>query len=535
MPSAARSAPHRRWHLMLAPSMLSAVAVLLVAGAAPASAVGTANSISVALPPTAIAIDHATHTAYVAVNDGVDAQIAVVDTSICTAVASPHCTGEVTAVRLPGSPGPAALAYDSKNHTVYVADANIGNVAMIDASTCNATTTSGCTATPKVAPLGLTAPTAIAVDTSHHYNAIYVADEGHARVAVFQGKNCDATKTAGCSKDKRVAVGSAPSALAVDASVGTVYVANLGDNTISRLDEAACSTPATVCKTHGKPVDVGSGTNPVALAAAPALETLFIADSGPGALSMINTAKCNSTRSASCAKVPRSHSGLANPEGIALVSEGRVAVADAGRSAIVVFGALTCNANHRGTCGAKPELNRLNGSPVAVAVIGRTVYAADATMSSLDAIAVPTIRAKVTSKHHKSIYGWYRSPIKVRFICHAGSAPLKPACPASRMIKKNGRGHLVSATVTSTDGGSATITFRLNLDRTKPTVKVLGVVNGKTYTSPTTLRCHAHDALSGVASCSIKRHHHGHVVHYVATAKDRAGNVAKTHGKYLVS
>jgi DNA-binding beta-propeller fold protein YncE len=534
MPSAAQSAHNRRRHLKLAPTMMSAIAVLVVAGAAPANAVSNANSVSVALPPIAIAIDHAAHTAYVAVNDGVDAQIAIIDTSICTAVASPKCTGEVTAVRLPGSPGPAALAYDSKNHTVYVADANIGNVAMIDASTCNATDTTGCSASPKVAPLGLTAPTAIAVDTSRHYNAIYVADEGHARVAIFDGKTCSATKSGGCSKDKRVDVGSAPSAIAVDPGVGTVYVANLGDNTISRLDEAACSTLTSACKTHGKPVDVGPGTNPVALLALNALGTLFIADSGPGALSMLSTAKCNSTKSASCAKVPRAHSGLVDPEGLARVSEDRVAVVDAGRSAVLVFGAATCSAIHRGTCGAAPELDRLNGGPVAVAVIGRTVYAADSTTSSVDAIAVPTIGIKAKSKHHKSKYGWYRSPIKVHFICHAGTAPLKPACPATKLLKKNGS-QLVSGTVTTTDGGSATIAMRFNLDRTKPTVKVLGVVNGKTYSSPPTLRCKAHDTFSGVASCTIKRHHHGHVVRYVATAKDRAGNVAKTHGKYVVS
>lgn len=522
----------RRRQLTLAPTLVSAIAVIVLATAAPASATGGPNSIDVGLPATAVVIDHAAHTAYVAVSDGVTNQVAIVDTSHCTSAASSHCTGDVAAVKLPGNPGPAALAFDAKSHTVYVADANTGDVSMINAATCNATKTSGCAAAPKVAALSLTAPGAIAVDISHHYDAVYVADEGASTVTVLNGKTCNATKSVGCKSGKTATVGSAPSAIAVDPAVRTVYVANLGNDSVSRLKESACSALA-ACKPVGKPVSIGAGTSPGALVADQGAETLFIADLGPGAISFLNTAKCNITTSSGCAKMSRAQSGLTDPEGLARVSEGRVAVADAGSDAVVVFSGATCNASKRGDCAAEVDL--LGGSPVAVAAIGGTVYAADATTNSLDAIGVPRIAAKVTSKHAKTKFGWYRSPITVRFICHAGTAPLTSSCPAPVKITKNRKGQVVTGTVTSADGGSATLTLTLKLDRVKPRVKVTGVTNGKTYLTPPHLNCVAHDGFSGVASCRITRTHHGQVVHYVATAKDRAGNVATTHGKYRLS
>jgi hypothetical protein len=525
---------HRRRQLRLAPALVSGAAVLVVAVAAPASAVSGSNSVSVGLPPTAVVIDHATHTAYVAVSDGVASQVVIVNAARCTAVPSPHCAGAVTAVTLPGNPGAAGLAFDAKNHTVYVTDANTGNVSMINATTCNATRTGGCASAPKVALLGLTAPGAIAVDATHHRDAVYVADAGGHTVTAFNGATCNAAKTSGCKSVRKVSVGSAPSAIAIDAAVGTVYVANRADDNVSTLDASACGALKPACTTRGKTVSLGTGATPSALVADPVAKTLYVADSGTGAVSFLNTATCHIHHASGCAKTPPAQSGVADPEGLALVSADRIAVADAGAGAVIVFRAADCNATKRTGCTAV-EVNLLSGSPVAVAVRGATVYAADTTTSTLDAVAVPTLTATVSSKHAKTRFGWYRSPITVRFACHAGTSPLKSKCPPAVKVTKDGRRHLVVGTVTSADGGRATVRLVLKLDRTKPTVQVKGVTNGATYSTAPTLRCKAHDALSGVASCRITRSHHGQRVDYVATAEDRAGNVARTHGSYRVS
>jgi DNA-binding beta-propeller fold protein YncE len=525
----------RRWRTTAGPTLLSAIAVVVVASAAPASAAEGVHSVSVGLPPTAIAIDAAAHTAYVAVSDGVTDQVAIVDTAHCNGHAKSGCRSDVNAVTLENGAGPAGLAFDAANHTVYVADSNTGDVSMINAAKCNATTTTGCASAPKVAALGLISPSAVAVDTSRGADVFYVADESNRTVTVVNGATCNATKSTGCGTVKTATVGSAPSAIAVDPAVGTTYVANLGNDTVRTLNESACAKLTAACAKAGKIVSLGAGASPVALVADPGAKTLFVADSGTGAVSFLNTATCNVTVKKGCAKTPRSQAGITAPAGLALTPSGHVAVADSGDDAIIVVNGATCNATKTAGC-ASVEVDLLGGSPVAVAASGSSVYAADSTMNSLDVIGIPSITAKVTSKHHKTKFGWYRSPITVAFTCHAGTASLTKACPSPVKLRKNGRNHSVTKTVASTDGGRATVTVsKLNLDQTKPTVKVTGVKNGKTYTTPPTLKCKAHDALSGVASCRITRRHHGNVVRYVATAKDKAGNIRTAHGRYRVA
>jgi DNA-binding beta-propeller fold protein YncE len=383
----------RRQRSVLAPALLSVAAVIAVLGATPASAISGSHAVSVGLPPTAVAIDHADHTAYVAVSDGVSSQVALVDTSRCKSQSNARCTGDISAVTLPGNPGVAGVAYDSVNHTVYVTDATSGNVSMINARTCNAARRFGCARAPRVAVLGLASPGVVAVDTSPGHDAIYVAAAGGNTVTVLNGKTCNARKSRGCKSVRRTTVGAAPSAIAIDPSIGTVYVANLGGDSVSTLREKACSTLAAACKTHGKTVSLGAGSDPVALVADPTTKTVYVADSGTGAISFINAATCNISKRAGCAKTPRVRGGLNDPEGLALVTANRIAVADAGDDAVVVFHAATCDATKHSGC-LKVAAHVLGGTPVAVAAVGRTVYAADSSLSSLDAIAVPRLDAK---------------------------------------------------------------------------------------------------------------------------------------------
>jgi hypothetical protein len=66
-------------------------------------------------------------------------------------------------------------------------------------------------------------------------------------------------------------------------------------------------------------------------------------------------------------------------------------------------------------------------------------------------------------------------------------------------------------------------------------VKVHGVKKGATYSHQPKIRCTAVDALSGGASRTVQTHKLGHTLSYVATAKDRAGNVRKRAGSVRVS
>lgn len=147
----------------------------------------------------------------------------------------------------------------------------------------------------------------------------------------------------------------------------------------------------------------------------------------------------------------------------------------------------------------------------------------------------PTITAAVTSARALS-HGWYRTPITVTFTCVTNGAPLTAACPAPVTLSRDGGGLSVTRTITSTDGGAATVSVTgLNLDQTAPALRVGGVRNGAVYTGTVpAATCLATDRLSGVASCRIRLITSGEVTRFNATAVDRAGNQTVVTGSYRV-
>lgn len=173
----------------------------------------------------------------------------------------------------------------------------------------------------------------------------------------------------------------------------------------------------------------------------------------------------------------------------------------------------------------------------------QTITAADSThdlTATSDPVTVstrvidPTIVATVSSAHPKTPAGWYRSRVTVHYACTPGSAPLTGACPGPVTMRHNGR-HTLIRTITATDGGSATSTSHVAIDRTPPTVKIHGVHNGRTYAHRRDVTCSATDGLSGVAGscvvqyavCTPADH-----VNFVAVATDNAGNTTSKPGHY---
>ncbi len=145
----------------------------------------------------------------------------------------------------------------------------------------------------------------------------------------------------------------------------------------------------------------------------------------------------------------------------------------------------------------------------------------------------PTVTARLSSSSPKS-GGWYRTPVTVRFTCVAGSAALASACPAPVTLTSDGKGQRVTRQVRAVDGGVTTVAVAgINIDRTRPSVRITGVRAGATYhgTGPK-VRCKATDKLSGVASCSIRKSRTGKRVTATATARDNAGNVSRVRVTY---
>lgn len=144
----------------------------------------------------------------------------------------------------------------------------------------------------------------------------------------------------------------------------------------------------------------------------------------------------------------------------------------------------------------------------------------------------PAITFRTTSPVSRTRFGWYRRPVTITFTCTAGDAPLTGACPGPAVLSRNGRSQSVSRTVSAADGTTATATAAgINIDRTRPRVKIKRVRRGKAYRKAPKGKCFARDALSGRATCRLKRRRRGKRLIYTAIAKDKAGNLRKTRVK----
>ncbi|MFJ5547533.1 YncE family protein [Streptomyces sp. NPDC093225] len=153
--------------------------------------------------------------------------------------------------------GALGVAVDPTDHRVYVTQPEAHTVSVIDAAAHDVTA---------VVPV-LQQPTGIAIDAPRH--RAYVANSGTTAVSVI-----DLT-TGGVSN---VDVAAHPIAVAVDAR-GDAYV-SLSDDTVQVIDAGS----------HGVVATVPVGSGPSGLAFEPHSKRVYVANSGDGTLSVIDTA-----------------------------------------------------------------------------------------------------------------------------------------------------------------------------------------------------------------------------------------------------
>lgn len=151
-------------------------------------------------------------------------------------------------------------------------------------------------------------------------------------------------------------------------------------------------------------------------------------------------------------------------------------------------------------------------------------------------LAGPDITGRVSSPSSPNPRGWYRTPVTVSFTCTAGTSAIVGDCPGPVLRSANGKGQSVTRSITAEDGtaDSATVS-KINIDRTKPTVKIRGVRKGRTYRKAPRGRCVARDPLSKVRSCRLTKKRRGDRITYTARAVDRAGNIRLKHLKVRIS
>ncbi|SHF58508.1 Putative Ig domain-containing protein [Jatrophihabitans endophyticus] len=172
--------------------------------------------------------------------------------------------------------------------------------------------------------------------------------------------------------------------------------------------------------------------------------------------------------------------------------------------------------------GVRVHLDAVGTCTVTAQQAGDDDYLAAAPTSIHIAVRAvdPRITATVTG-HRRA--GWFTGPATVRFTCTPGSASLAGSCPAPVTVAASGV-TVVARTIAANDGGRATASATVAVDRVAPTVRiVLGTVPSGTRRLPKASLV-VRDDQSGVARTALVRTVRAHVITYRASVTDHAGN-----------
>ncbi len=318
--------------------------------------------------PTGLAVDAATGTVYVAA--GQANVLSMINGSTCNASTITGCSSSTASVSTAGQ-DPIGVVVDEQTRTVYAVNAGSDTVAVINARTCNAIDRSGCGAKPTLVnvPGG---PEFLALDSST--NTIYVADTSSGMVSVINGNACNAQTPNGC-RNALASVDAGPGAfpIAVDGDTNTVYV---GTNTgVAVIDGRTCDSANTRgCSAQPATVPLGNGAAGVAVD--DANHTVYVSGEA-GTVGVINAATCNGTDTAGCSDSPRTVSVGSDPRGDAYdPSTGTVYVTNAGSDTVSLLNASSCSASVATGCSAVPGSFPVGSSPRRIAIDGAngTIY-----------------------------------------------------------------------------------------------------------------------------------------------------------------
>lgn len=233
-------------------------------------AVGIGSSHS---DPRRVAIDSATHTAYVP--EFGTGELAVVNDE----------SGQtVKTVNLGTGTEPFDVAVDPTNKLVFVTVFAAGGVAVLDEATCNATNTSNCGFDALGTGSG-SEPTGIAVDpnTKTFYVATAGNNEGSGEVEVWSEANLDYVDA--------VSGGDDPTGVAVDTATNSVYFTATLLDEVGYVDGAKCdATNVSECDSF---VYSHTGLDPTNVLVDQANNRLYVANSGGSSISVFHANATN--------------------------------------------------------------------------------------------------------------------------------------------------------------------------------------------------------------------------------------------------
>jgi YVTN family beta-propeller protein len=354
--------------------------------------------------PDDATLDPANHTVYVP--NRIDNSLTLINTNTCSISKSAGCSQPLTA---PLGMSAVEVAVDTSTHTLYVANPAEKTVAEIDANVCNATTISGCTSSIHLIHTG-NFPFRLALD--HATKTLYILLAFDNGVSAIDTASCNANHFSGCSQTPGfVALGSgtqttqpAPLDLAVNEKTDTVYVTDLGygntdGNSVSVINGATCNgTNQTGCGQTPPRVYLGPvGDAPAGMGVDAATDTVYVVNGGPGTVSVIDGATCNSTQSSGCAKKARTVRVGGGPALISVDQSGnRIYIPSQSDSSVSVINGATCNAKKTSGCPkVAPKMPTGDGpSGQAADDANHSIYVADTFGQSVSILPIRPLPAR---------------------------------------------------------------------------------------------------------------------------------------------
>ena len=224
----------------------------------------------------------------------------------------PGSLGTATVGSAPVGAGPSVLAIDPATHTLYVANGHNDNgprsaggdtLSVIDTRHCRAEDVSRCHGPWPTITVG-NLPGAIAVDQAS--DTVYVANVGDDTVSVFNGATCNAKETSGCSQHPAtVPVGLGPQWVLVDPVNHTVYVANFDDGgpstTVSMINSETCNGSDLAACPSTEPPTVDVGGSPDYIDVNQATRTAYVTTIGAlNGWTVFNADTCNAVVQSGC-------------------------------------------------------------------------------------------------------------------------------------------------------------------------------------------------------------------------------------------
>jgi DNA-binding beta-propeller fold protein YncE len=336
--------------------------------------------------PVAVAVDAATQTLYVGTGTG----LSVINDATCDSSTSSGCKQPPATIAFGASP--VALAVDQATHTVYAVNEDGGTVSVVNGATCNASVTTGCGQRPQQVDVG-SAPDGVAIDQST--DTVYVANSQDNTMSVINGTTCNAKVTSGCGQTPpTIGVGNGPEGLAVNELTDTVYVANSNDGTVSVIDGGTCNaTVTTGCEQTPPAIGLGDGVTPTAVAIDQASDTVYAVAAGPGlgSVSVINGATCNATATDGCQQVPIDATVGGAPVDVVYDATTRsVLVLNQGDDSVSVIDGATCNASVTSGCGQRAPQFATGSDPAALDVdsTSNTIYVSNQSDNDVSVLAI---------------------------------------------------------------------------------------------------------------------------------------------------